>query len=126
VLYDRPDKDSPLWSVEKGIVVKRGTNPKEATVEAHGLVDGQPIGAHYALMIYDDVVTQASVSTPDQVKKTTEMHSLSDNLGARGANGMKRKWHIGTRYSFADTYGDLLERKVLKPRMYAATDGWPA
>lgn len=122
VLYERPDRDSPLWSVEKGIIVKRASNPKEATIEAHGLVDSQPIGAHFALLVYDDVVVPASVSTPDQVKKTTEMHSLSDNLGARGANGMKRKWHIGTRYSFADTYGDLLERKVLKPRVYPATD----
>lgn len=121
MLFDRPDKDSPLWSVEKGIVVRRLSNPKEATVEAHGLVDGQPIGAHFSLLIYDDVVTPASVSTPEQVKKTTEMHALSDNLGARGADGMKRKWHIGTRYSFADTYGDLIERKVLKPRVYAAT-----
>jgi hypothetical protein len=90
VLYARPDKESPLWSVEKGIVVKRKSNPKEATVEAHGLVDGQPIGAHFQLLIYDDVVVPASVSTPEQVKKTTDMHALSDNLGARGADGMKR------------------------------------
>jgi hypothetical protein len=122
VLFDRPDRDSPLWSVEKGIVVRRDSNPKEATVEAHGLVDSQPIGAHFSLLVYDDVVVPASVSTPDQVKKTTEMHSLSDNLGARGQTGMKRKWHIGTRYSFADTYGELLERKVLKPRIYPATE----
>lgn len=122
VLYARPDKDSPLWSVEKGIVVRRKSNPKEATVEAHGLVDGQPIGAHFQLLIYDDVVVPASVNTPEQVRKTTDMHALSDNLGARGPDGLKRKWHIGTRYSFADTYGELLERKVLKPRIYPATD----
>lgn len=122
VLYAKPDYDSPLWSVEKGIVVRRETNPKEATVEAHGLVDSQPIGAHFSLLVYDDVVVPASVSTPEQVKKTTEMHSLSDNLGARGADGMKRKWHIGTRYSYRDTYGDLMERGVLKKRIYPATD----
>lgn len=122
VLWEKPHKDAPRWSLETGIAVKRSTNPKEATVEAHGLVDGQPTGAHFALLIYDDVVTLASVSTPEQVKKTTEAHSLSDNLGARGADGMKRKWHIGTRYSFADTYADLLERKVLTPRIYPATD----
>lgn len=122
ILWANPHKDAPRWSLETGIAVRRATNPKEATVEAHGLVDGQPTGAHFGLLVYDDVVTLASVSTPEQVKKTTEAHSLSDNLGARGANGMKRKWHIGTRYSFADTYGDLIERKVLTPRIYPATD----
>lgn len=130
ILWSRPDRDSPLWSVEKGITVRRASNPKEATVEAHGLVDSQPIGAHFRLLVYDDVVVPASVTSPEMVKKTTEMHALSDNLGARGADGMKRKWHIGTRYSFADTYGDLIERGALKQRIHPAThdgtvDGHP-
>jgi phage terminase large subunit-like protein len=122
VLYDEPHKDSPLWSVEKGIVVRRRGNPREATVEAHGVVETQPVGSHFRLMIFDDLVTPASVSTPEQVKKTTMMHALADNLGARGPNGLKRKWHIGTRYHFGDTYQNLLDRKSLKPRIYPATD----
>lgn len=122
VLYDAPHKDSPLWSVDKGIVVKRLSNPREATVEAHGVVETQPVGSHFQLMIFDDLVTPASVSTPEQVKKTTLMHALADNLGARGQNGLKRKWHIGTRYSFRDTYQELLDRKSLIPRIYPATD----
>lgn len=122
VLWADPGNESPLWSVEKGITVKRASNPREATVEGHGVVDSQPVGAHYRLMIFDDLVTALSVSTPDQVKKTTQMHALADSLGARGENGLKRKWHIGTRYHFGDTYQDLLDRKVLKPRIYPATD----
>jgi phage terminase large subunit-like protein len=122
ILYATPHKDSPLWSVEKGIVVRRRANPREATVEAHGVVETQPVGSHFRLMIFDDLVTPASVSTPEQVKKTTMMHALADNLGARGPDGLKRKWHIGTRYSFRDTYQDLLDRKSLKPRIYPATD----
>ena len=122
ILYEAPQKDSPLWSVEKGIIVKRRANPREATVEAHGVVETQPVGSHFRLMIFDDLVTPASVSTPEQVKKTTEMHALADNLGARGPDGFKRKWHIGTRYHFGDTYQNLLDRKSLKPRIYPATD----
>jgi hypothetical protein len=121
VFWDRPDVQSPLWSADTGIVVKRRSNPREATVEGHGVVDSQPVGSHYRLMIFDDLVTALSVSTPDQVKKTTDMHALADSLGARGFNGMKRKWHIGTRYSFADSFGDLITRKVLRSRVYAAT-----
>src|SRR6202171_3737325 len=122
IFYATPHKDSPLWSVEKGIVVKRRANPREATVEAHGVVETQPVGSHFRLMIFDDLVTPASVATPDQVKKTTVMHALADNLGARGPDGLKRKWHIGTRYHFGDTYQNLLDRKSLKPRIYPATD----
>ncbi len=84
IFYAEPKKDAPKWSEEKGICVIRTSNPKEATVEAHGLVDGQPTGAHFLLRVYDDVVTLESVGTPEQVAKTTNAWELSDNLGARG------------------------------------------
>ena len=126
VFFADPKKESPKWSEEKGLVVKRMTNPKEATVEAWGLVDGQPTGAHFALRVYDDVVTRESVTTPEQVSKTTSAWELSDNLGARGEDGKSRRWHIGTRYSFADTYQAILDKKILKPRIYPATDNGKA
>lgn len=122
VFYSDPRNASSKWSEEKGIVVRRKSNPKEATVEAHGLVDGQPTGAHFMLRVYDDVVTRESVSTPDQVNKTTSAWELSDNLGARGPDGRSRAWHVGTRYSFADTYQVIIERGALKVRAYPATD----
>lgn len=122
VLWANPQREAPQWSIEGGLLVKRKTNPKEVTVEGHGLVDGMPTGKHFALLVYDDVVTLESINTPDQVKKTTSAWELSDNLGARGANGLIRKWHIGTRYSYADTYNDIIEKGVVKLRIYAATD----
>lgn len=118
ILYANPQKDSPQWSIDGGITVRRRSNPKEATIEAHGLVDGQPISRHYKLMVYDDVVTPDSVNTPDQIRKTTTAWELSDNLGVAGG----RKWMIGTRYSFADTYEDIMKRRAVKARVYPATD----
>lgn len=122
ILYADPAKESPKWT-EEAITVKRlSTSNKECTVECSGLVDGMPTGAHYLLRIYDDVVVPASVGTPDQVAKTNDAFDLSDNLGARGPDGTSRKWGIGTRYAFFDTYSTILERGVLKPRIYPATD----
>lgn len=122
VFWANPRRQSPLWSVDKGLVVRRNGNPKESTIEAHGLVDGQPTGAHFLLRVYDDVVTLESVTSPEQVHKTTNAWEISDNLGARGADEVKRAWHVGTRYSFADTYQDIIDRNALKLRIYPATD----
>lgn len=121
ILYREPRRESPRWTVEKGFVVKRHGNPKEATVEAHGLVDGQPTGSHFKLRIYDDTVTLESVGTPEQIEKTTTAWALSHNLGARGIDGMTRMWHAGTRYHFADSYHTMIEMGAVKPRVYPAT-----
>lgn len=117
-LYSNPEKDSPAWSLDAGIIVKRKSNPKEPTVFASGLVDGQPTSKHFRILVYDDVVTPSSVSTPEQISKTTEAWELSDNLSMVGG----RKWHIGTRYSYADTYQAMMDRKAILVRLYAATD----
>lgn len=122
VFWADPKRQAPAWSEEKGLIVRRKGNPKEATLEGHGLVDGQPTGAHFRLRVYDDVVTQESVNTPEQVNKTTSAWELSDNLGARGEDGRLRAWHVGTRYSFADTYQAIIDRGALKVRVHPATD----
>ena len=118
ICYDNPKGESPQWSEDGGIVVKRQSNPKEATVEAWGLVDGQPISKHYDLRVYDDIVTMATVTTPEQINKTMEAVDLSQSL----AGGPNRSQYIGTRYSFSDPYRSLMERKQVIPRVYAATD----
>jgi phage terminase large subunit-like protein len=118
VLYVRPDRDSPRWSEDSGLVVKRRSNPKEATIEAWGLVDGQPTGKHFNVLVYDDVVTRESVTNPEQIQKTTEAWEQSLNLG----DAEPRRRMIGTRWSFADSYRTIMERGAAIPRLYPATD----
>ena len=118
ILYAAPHKESPKWSEDDGIVIKRSGNPKEATVEAWGLVDGQPTGKHFSLMVYDDVVTRESVTTPEMIRKVTEAWGLSRNLGAEGG----RVRYIGTRYHTNDTYKVMMDREAAIPRIYPATD----
>lgn len=117
ILYARPQRDSPRWSEDAGLVVKRKANPKEGTLEAWGLVDAQPISKHFALMIYDDCVVPGSVTNPDMIQKTTEAWELSLNLGTKDA--IRRG--IGTRYHFGDTYRAIMDRGALKPRIHTAT-----
>lgn len=117
ILWANPAKESPKWGEDDGIVVKRQGNPKESTVEAWGLVDGQPTGKHYRIRVYDDIVVPASVTTPEMIAKTTESWELSDNLGVQG--GCFRV--AGTRYHFNDTYGEMMKRKVVSPRIYPCT-----
>lgn len=117
VLWDNPAKDAPKWSLDDGIIVKRKGNPKESTIEAWGLVDGQPTSKHYGVMVYDDVVTKESVSTPEMIAKVTESFRLSLNLAATPC----RKRFIGTRYHAMDTYQSIMDSKTAIPRIYPAT-----
>ena len=119
VFFANPRREAPRWSRADGIVVRRKGNPKEATVEAHGLIDGMPIGKHYDLIDYDDLVTDRLVANDAIVAKVTEKYQLSDNLGKAR---LSRKWHFGTRYSFADTYGWIIENELMKVRRHPATD----
>ncbi len=118
ILYDDPKRQAPKWSEDEGITVKRRGNAKEATVEAWGLVDGQPTGKHYDLLVYDDVVTRESVTSPAMIAKVTEAVQLSFNLAAAGG----RRRFIGTRYHYNDTYKALIEAGVVKARVHAATE----
>jgi len=118
VLFANPQRDAPKWSEDGGIIVKRRSNPKEATVEAWGIVDGQPTGKHFDVLIYDDLVTDKTVTSEDMRAKTMSQLALSYNLGAHG--GVKR--FIGTRYHLHDAYKTIIERGTVKVRKHAATE----
>jgi hypothetical protein len=119
ILYSNPSKESQSWSLDGGIQVKRTTNPKEQTVEAHGLVDGQPTSTHFALGIFDDVVTRETVTTPEQILKTMEAWELAQNLLR---SSKPRRWMAGTMYKYGDPHQQLKERGAVKPRTYPATE----
>ena len=123
ILWEKPPRVN--WSTQGGLVVKRRGNPKEPTVMGSGLVDGQPVGMHYRLRIYDDVVVPASVSTPEQIEKTTSSWELSLALGTEDGG---RSWYAGTRYHPDDTYKAILSRGALRERrrLCVDADGRPA
>jgi len=118
IIWQNPFKEAPKWSEDDGLVLKRKSNPKESTLEAWGLVDGQPTSKHFTDCIYDDVVTMDNTRSVAMIEKTTESWEVSINLGSDGG----RRRYVGTRYHFGDTYKTIIDRGAAIPRIYAATD----
>jgi len=121
VLYNDPQKESQKWSLDDGLIVKRKSVNPTCTLEAWGLVDGQPTSKHYAIRIYDDVVTLASVTSPEMIEKTTNGWRISLNLGSESGQ-VSRERYIGTRYHANDTYKTIIDSGDIKIREYYPTD----
>ena len=119
VLWGKDLKEAPKWSEDEGIIVKRKTNPNEATVEAWGVVDGQPTSKHFRVLLYDDVVVRDSVTNPEMMEKTMTQLEMSYNLGSVG--GFRR--FVGTRWHFNDAYRTLIDRGTVIPRVYPGREG---
>lgn len=117
ILWSDPQKQAPKWSEDDGIVVRRKGNPKEATVEAYGLIDGQPTGRHFKLLVFDDVVNENTVTSPEMMQKVSFRMGLADNLGAEGY----RKRFAGTRYHNNDAYKEMMDRGSVQVRMHPVT-----
>ena len=109
------------WTTD-AIRVKRKNRAKEHTLTASGLVTGQKTGGHYTILIYDDVVTLDSVTTPEMIERTTTAYQMSLNTGANQPGRPVRVRMIGTRYHFADTYKTVIDTHSAIPRIYPAID----
>jgi phage terminase large subunit-like protein len=105
IFYDKPDRQSPKWSEDDGLLCKRKSTYREMTYEACGITDGTPVGSHYSIRVYDDIVTWESTRTSELINKTRNGFELSHALGARG--GTKRV--IGTRYDYNDLYSEMIK-----------------
>lgn len=127
ILYENPSTQSPSWSLQNGITLKRtNVSRKEATVEASGLIEGMSTGKHFERRVYDDVETDDIAENPEQMDKCYSKFEMSDNLGTN--EGTERV--IGTFYSHAGPLirirdkkgldGEFLYRTRIKP---ATTDG---
>lgn len=125
VLYQDPAKESPKWSEDDGLIVKRKSNPKEATVEAWGLIEAMPTAKHYKIRVYDDIITERQVTNPEMIKGVTAAWELSLNLGSQqvatryGVSNIQR--YAGTRYHLNDPYREISGRGVVTERRHPGT-----
>lgn len=118
VLWGKDVRQAPKWSEDDGIIVKRKSNPPEGTVEAWGLVDGQPTSKHFKVLLYDDIVVEGSVTTPEMIEKTMKGLEQSYNL----ANEKFVRRFCGTRWHFNDAYRTVIDRKTAIARERPGTD----
>jgi hypothetical protein len=128
ILYNNPDTESPSWSLQHGIRVKRkSVSRKENTVEAFGLIEGMPTGGHYDHRMYDDVETFDIAKSPDQMDLCFHAFEMSDNLGTNtGTENI-----VGTYYSHIgplvrirdkkDIHGESMYKTVIKPATHDGT-----
>lgn len=125
ILYEKPSTESPSWSLQGGIRVKRhNTSRKEHTVEACGLVEGMPTGGHWDHRFYDDCETADLALNPDQLQLCYERFEMSRNLGTEGGT----EQIIGTYYSHSGVLVKMGEKRnihgnpMYELRIIPATD----
>lgn len=125
VLYADPENEAPRWSIDRGFIVRRKENPKEATVEAYGFIEGLPTSRHFKIRVYDDVINEKHVKNPDIVKKSISLWESSLNLGSASPvkhyDEVNIERYVGTRYGLNDTYAEIMNRGAAKKRIYPGT-----
>lgn len=117
ILWGMDTRQSPKWSEDDGIIVRRKSNPPEATIEAWGLIDGQPTSKHFRVLLYDDIVVEGSVTTPEMIEKTMKALEQSYNL----SNETFVRRFAGTRWHFNDAYRTVIDRGTAVPREHPGT-----
>ena len=125
-----PNKEGKIeWGTSTAITVpnRKDLTIREGSIECAG-VDTGLISRHYDYMKKDDLVTDKSVTTLEQINASIDWDRLSISLFNIPEKGFT-DW-IGTRYNEMDLYGHLLKRpndkllKVLRSAVDAA--GYPA
>jgi len=118
ILYKNPKKFSSSWSFTHGITVKRKTIRRECTIEAWGVLEGQPTSKHFTLCIFDDIVTEEIAKSLVLNQKLVERWENAFSLGS--VEGAYRAQ--GTRKHYNDPYSQMIERDVFKEIKYFPWD----
>jgi hypothetical protein len=108
VFWSDPRKESPKWSEDDGIVVRRtAVGRVEATVEAWGLKEGMPIGVHFDWILADDLETKDDVKNPEVISQVRDAVDLTEDLLTGGGSVDI----TGTPYSHQGVYMPFLQDK---------------
>lgn len=116
ILWQNPQSDAPKWSEDDGLIFKRqSSSRKESTIEAWGLVEGQPTGRHFERVVFDDIETDDIKDSPDMLDKVYSKFEMAGNLGTMSDTDIVRV--IGTYYSH---FGPIVR---IENMVHMETDG---
>ena len=110
VVWNDCERDAPLWSRDEGITLRRKTTRKEPTVGPYGLIEGMPTGLHFERMIFDDISTEDTAESFDQMEKIKMKFDSAQNLGKEGGHHRV----IGTFYHHNDPLVYVRDKKDLE------------
>jgi hypothetical protein len=110
------DDGTPLGELEweksdqDGMTIRRldeyGYIPQEHQIEVYG-IEATVTGNHYDYHIYDDIINEQSVRTPDQLEKVRVWWDHVQEI--KELSGVELM--IGTRYHIYDIYGQIISEK---------------
>lgn len=128
IFYLNPEGESPKWG-EDSLILKRKGFYKEATIEAHGLIEGMPTGSHFTDRTYDDIETEDLVQTPEMMEKVKKAIDVSQYLGVDGGKhefvGTPYHWNGPLQYMMQKKYEDGTPVYRVNRRPGVGPDGVP-
>lgn len=114
--WQEPKSEAPVWN-SREIILKRSTGAKEPSVLVCG-IGSPPVSMHFDRIIWDDLVTEETVSTPGVTETITNKWKRSAGLQAQG--GKQRM--VGTRWAMGDSYEAIMESGLFKLRHWDCED----
>lgn len=103
-LYGNQVNSEEKWTETQIVIPSRTINRKEPSIQV-GSVDTSLTSQHYDLIICDDLVSRANITTKEQMDKVKQYYRDIQSLLEPG--GMLII--VGTRWHFDDLYGQILE-----------------
>lgn len=117
VFYANPERESPLWSMEKGLVVKRRIVGATPSVGWYSIIE-LPVGSRLGLGILDDVETEKTSSSEEMRDQTMDRINNCFNLGGRAC----RWWVNGTHHHTQGAIARLEKSGGWQVRCHKAED----
>ena len=121
ILWADPKREcveaSVRWSIHS-ITVKRKGNRKEGSIEAWGLVDGQPTGRRFTDILYDDVIARGNITELMILTTTRELQ----NSFLLTASDPPRRRYVATYQEIGDTTQYVIDNGIFNLRKRGPLD----